>query len=102
VARKLGNTLACEVDARRLLQAGQLVGVFPEGYKGVGKGWKNRYKLQRFGRGGFVEIALRERVPIVPVAIVGSEEIYPMIGNAKRSEERRVGKEWRGGGGRRR
>jgi 1-acyl-sn-glycerol-3-phosphate acyltransferase len=83
LARKLGNTLACEEDARRLLQAGQLVGVFPEGYKGVGKGWKNRYQLQRFGRGGFVQMALRERVPIVPVAIVGSEEIYPMIGNAK-------------------
>ena len=82
-ARKLGNTLACEEDARRLLQAGQLVGVFPEGYKGVGKGWKNRYRLQRFGRGGFVQVALRERVPIIPVAIVGSEEIYPMIGNAK-------------------
>ena len=82
-ARKMGNTLACEEDARRLLQAGELVGVFPEGFKGVGKGWKNRYRLQRFGRGGFVEIALRERVPIVPVSIVGSEEIYPMIGNAK-------------------
>ncbi len=83
MARKMGSTLACEEDARRLLQAGQLVGVMPEGYKGVGKGWKNRYRLQRFGRGGFVEVALREQVPIVPVAIVGSEEIYPMVGNAK-------------------
>jgi 1-acyl-sn-glycerol-3-phosphate acyltransferase len=83
MARKLGNTLACEEDARRLLRSGELVGVFPEGYKGVGKGWKNRYRLQRFGRGGFVEIALREQVPIVPVAIVGSEEIYPMIGDAR-------------------
>lgn len=83
LARKMGNTLACDADALRLLQMGELVGVFPEGYKGVGKGWKNRYKLQRFGRGGFVEIALRAGVPIVPVAIVGSEEIYPMIANAK-------------------
>jgi 1-acyl-sn-glycerol-3-phosphate acyltransferase len=83
MARKLGNTLACDEDARRLLRSGELVGVFPEGYKGVGKGWKNRYRLQRFGRGGFVEIALREQVPIVPVAIVGSEEIYPMIGDAR-------------------
>jgi 1-acyl-sn-glycerol-3-phosphate acyltransferase len=83
LARKMGNTLACEDDALRLLDAGELVGVFPEGFKGAGKGWRNRYKLQRFGRGGFVEIALRAGVPIVPVAIVGAEEIYPMIGNAK-------------------
>jgi 1-acyl-sn-glycerol-3-phosphate acyltransferase len=83
MARKIGSTLACDEDAHRLLRSGELVGVFPEGYKGVGKGWKNRYRLQRFGRGGFVEIALRERVPIVPVAIVGSEEIYPMIYDAK-------------------
>ncbi len=83
LTRKMGNTLACDEDALRLLGAGELVGVFPEGYKGVGKGYRNRYKLQRFGRGGFVEIALRAGVPIVPVAIVGAEEIYPMIGNAK-------------------
>jgi len=83
IARKMGSTLACDEDALRLLGAGELVGVFPEGYKGVGKGWKNRYKLQRFGRGGFVQIALRAGVPIVPVAIVGSEEIYPMIYNAR-------------------
>jgi 1-acyl-sn-glycerol-3-phosphate acyltransferase len=83
MARKMGSTLACDEDATRLLRSGELVGVFPEGYKGVGKGWRNRYKLQRFGRGGFVEIALREQAPIVPVAIVGSEETYPMIYNAK-------------------
>jgi 1-acyl-sn-glycerol-3-phosphate acyltransferase len=83
VARKMGSTLACEEDARRLLQAGELIGVFPEGFKGVGKGFRNRYRLQRFGRGGFVETALREQVPIVPVAIVGSEETYPMLGDVK-------------------
>jgi 1-acyl-sn-glycerol-3-phosphate acyltransferase len=83
IARKMGNTLATQEDALRLLRDGELVGVFPEGYKGVGKGWKERYRLQRFGRGGFIELALRAKVPIVPVAIVGSEEIYPMIGNAK-------------------
>ena len=83
MARKMGNTLAVEHDALRLLTAGELIGVFPEGYKGVGKGWKERYRLQRFGRGGFIELALRAKAPIVPVAIVGSEEIYPMIGNAK-------------------
>ena len=83
LARKMGGTLACHEDALRLLGGGELVGVFPEGYKGVGKGYKRRYRLQRFGRGGFVEIALQAGAPIVPVAIVGSEEIYPMIHNAK-------------------
>jgi 1-acyl-sn-glycerol-3-phosphate acyltransferase len=54
--------------------------VFPEGAKGVGKPWSERYRLQRFGRGGFVELALRTGAPIVPVAVVGSEEIYPKLG----------------------
>src|SRR4029450_1498471 len=68
----------------RLLEAGELVGVWPEGYKGLGKPYRERYQLQRFGRGGFVEIALRTGAPIVPVAVVGSEEIYPMIANLRR------------------
>jgi nucleoside-diphosphate-sugar epimerase/1-acyl-sn-glycerol-3-phosphate acyltransferase len=84
LARKSGNTLACEDDAQRLLEAGELVGVWPEGYKGLGKPFRERYRLQRFGRGGFVELALRTGTPIVPVAVVGSEEIYPMVGNLKR------------------
>jgi 1-acyl-sn-glycerol-3-phosphate acyltransferase len=83
LARKSGNTLAATEDAYRLLDSGELLGVFPEGYKGVGKPFKERYKLQRFGRGGFIELALRAQCPIVPVSIVGSEEIYPMIHNAK-------------------
>ncbi|HEV7727167.1 MAG TPA: lysophospholipid acyltransferase family protein [Modestobacter sp.] len=83
LARKLGTTLACNEDAERLLGAGELVGVFPEGFKGVGKPFSERYTLQRFGRGGFVTAALRTGAPIVPCAIVGAEEIYPMIGNAK-------------------
>ena len=83
LARKSGNALAHDDDALELLRRGELVGVFPEGFKGVGKGWRERYKLQRFGRGGFIEIALRARVPIIPVAFVGPEEAYPMIGNAK-------------------
>jgi 1-acyl-sn-glycerol-3-phosphate acyltransferase len=83
VARKMGSTLACEEDARRLLRQGELVGVMPEGFKGVGKGYRNRYRLQRFGRGGFVETALREQVPIVPVAIVGSEETFPMLADIR-------------------
>ncbi|MCX4724740.1 lysophospholipid acyltransferase family protein [Streptomyces sp. NBC_01306] len=83
LARKAGHTLACAEDAERLLQRGEVVGVMPEGFKGIGKPFSDRYKLQRFGRGGFVSTALRAGVPIVPCSIVGAEEIYPMIGNAK-------------------
>jgi 1-acyl-sn-glycerol-3-phosphate acyltransferase len=83
LARKAGHTLACAEDAERLLQRGEVVGVMPEGFKGIGKPFGERYKLQRFGRGGFVSTALRAGVPIVPCSIVGAEEIYPMIGNAK-------------------
>ncbi|MBY3554589.1 acyltransferase family protein [Modestobacter lapidis] len=83
MARKMGATLACNEDAERLLRAGELVGVFPEGFKGVGKPFSERYTLQRFGRGGFVTAALRTGAPIVPCAIVGAEEIYPMLGNAR-------------------
>ncbi|MEW2634861.1 lysophospholipid acyltransferase family protein [Streptomyces sp. NPDC048389] len=83
LARKAGHTLACAEDAEMLLQRGEVVGVMPEGFKGIGKPFGERYKLQRFGRGGFVSTALRARAPIVPCSIVGAEEIYPMIGNAK-------------------
>jgi len=83
LARKHGSTLACNPDAERLLRAGELVGVFPEGFKGIGKLYRDRYKLQRFGRGGFVSAALHTRVPIIPVSIVGAEETYPMLGNFK-------------------
>jgi 1-acyl-sn-glycerol-3-phosphate acyltransferase len=83
MARKMGTTLACNEDAERLLGDGELVGVFPEGFKGIGKPFRERYTLQRFGRGGFVTAALRAGVPIIPCAIVGAEEIYPMMGNAK-------------------
>jgi 1-acyl-sn-glycerol-3-phosphate acyltransferase len=82
-ARKSGSTLACNPDAERLLRNGEYVGVFPEGFKGIGKPYKERYKLQRFGRGGFVSAALRTSTPIVPVSIVGAEEIYPIIANLK-------------------
>jgi 1-acyl-sn-glycerol-3-phosphate acyltransferase len=82
-ARKSGTTVACQPDAERLLSGGELVGVWPEGFKGIGKPFSERYKLQRFGRGGFVSAALRSKVPIIPTAIVGAEEIYPIIGNLK-------------------
>jgi 1-acyl-sn-glycerol-3-phosphate acyltransferase len=81
LARKSGATLACNEDAQRMLSNGELVGVWPEGFKGIGKPYSERYKLQRFGRGGFVSAALRTGVPIVPCSVVGAEEIYPMIGN---------------------
>lgn len=80
LARKAGHTLACMPDAERLLSDGQVVGVWPEGFKGIGKPFGERYKLQRFGRGGFVAAAVRTGVPIIPTAIVGAEEIYPKIG----------------------
>ncbi|HET7902192.1 MAG TPA: lysophospholipid acyltransferase family protein [Candidatus Nanopelagicales bacterium] len=83
IARKSGHTLACNPDAERLLSSGEVVGVWPEGFKGIGKNYSERYKLQRFGRGGFVATALKTKTPIVPTAIVGAEEIYPMISNAK-------------------
>ncbi|MEV0728887.1 lysophospholipid acyltransferase family protein [Polymorphospora sp. NPDC050346] len=83
LARKAGSTVACNPDAERLLGAGELVGVFPEGFKGVGKLYADRYKLQRFGRGGFVSAALRTGTPIIPAAIVGAEEIYPMLADIK-------------------
>lgn len=80
-ARAGGTTLAAPSDAQRLLAAGELVAVWPEGFKGLGKPFADRYRLQRFGRGGFVGTALRTRAPIVPCAIVGAEEIYPKIGD---------------------
>ncbi|WP_129626861.1 lysophospholipid acyltransferase family protein [Candidatus Oscillochloris fontis] len=70
-------------NAVRLLENDELVCVFPEGIKGVGKLYKDRYKLARFGRGGFIQVALRTGAPIVPVAVVGAEEIYPMLHNAE-------------------
>jgi 1-acyl-sn-glycerol-3-phosphate acyltransferase len=83
MARRSGSTLAANPDAERLLSKGELAGVWPEGFKGVGKPFSERYKLQRFGRGGFVSAALRTGVPIVPCSIVGAEEIYPIIGNMR-------------------
>ena len=81
MARKGGATLACNEDAQRMLSGGELVGVWPEGFKGIGKPYADRYKLQRFGRGGFVSAAIRTGVPIVPCSVVGAEEIYPLVGN---------------------
>ena len=78
---KSGSVRANPENGERLLTKGELVGVFPEGVKGVGKPFRDRYKLARFGRGGFVRIALRTGAPIVPCAVVGAEEIHPMLAN---------------------
>jgi 1-acyl-sn-glycerol-3-phosphate acyltransferase len=83
LARRTGQTLACDADAQRLLGSGELVGVWPEGFKGIGKPFADRYRLRRFGRGGFVTTAMKAGVPIIPCSIVGAEEIHPKIGDLK-------------------
>ena len=80
--RRVGGVPANPDNATRLLEQDHLVMVFPEGVKGTGKPFSERYRLRRFGRGGFVEVALRTRSPVVPVAVVGSEEIYPKLGES--------------------
>jgi 1-acyl-sn-glycerol-3-phosphate acyltransferase len=81
--RKVGGVPASPWNAIRILESDDLMMVFPEGVKGTGKPFADRYRLQRFGRGGFVEIALRTQSPIVPIAVVGSEEIYPMLADGR-------------------
>jgi 1-acyl-sn-glycerol-3-phosphate acyltransferase len=80
--RRVGGVPASPHNTEALLERDELVMVFPEGVKGTGKQFTERYRLQRFGRGGFVEVALRTRAPIVPVGVVGSEEIYPKLADA--------------------
>lgn len=76
---RLGAVRACQENAERLLSNEQLVAVFPEGVKGIGKLFSERYRLQRFGRGGFIKLCLRTETPIVPVAVVGAEETNPLL-----------------------
>ena len=83
-AAKLGGVPAHPANVHRLLyDEEQLVLVFPEGRKGTEKLYKDRYRLRRFGRGGFVESAMRARAPIVPVAVVGAEEAMPVFGHLR-------------------
>ncbi len=82
--RKSGAAYAARQDALYILRRGHLLGVFPEGVAGFQKGQDQAYKTQRFGRGGFVELALRTGAPIVPVAIVGGEEVHPVLFTSKR------------------
>jgi 1-acyl-sn-glycerol-3-phosphate acyltransferase len=77
---RVGGVAAHPDNAYRLLrEQRQLVLVFPEGVKGPSKHYTERYRLRRFGRGGFVEIAMRAGVPIVPIAVVGAEESMPVV-----------------------
>lgn len=76
---RLGGVRACPENAERLLAESQLVAVFPEGLQGIGKLYRDRYQLQRFGRGGFIKLALRSGSPLIPVAVVGAEEATPMV-----------------------
>jgi 1-acyl-sn-glycerol-3-phosphate acyltransferase len=77
--QRVGAVRACPENAERLLSQEKLVAVFPEGEKGVAKPFRERYELQRFGRGGYIKLALRMRTPIVPTAVVGSEEAHPLL-----------------------
>ena len=79
IVNRLGAVRACPENAERLLGKEALVAVFPEGVKGIGKLFRERYRLQRFGRGGFIRLCLRTSTPIVPVAIVGAEETHPLL-----------------------
>jgi 1-acyl-sn-glycerol-3-phosphate acyltransferase len=76
---RLGGVRASQSNAERLLGRDEVIVVFPEGLKGVSKLFRQRYQLQRFGRGGFIKLALRTRSPVVPVAILGAEEAHPML-----------------------
>jgi 1-acyl-sn-glycerol-3-phosphate acyltransferase len=76
---RIGAVRGCQENAERLLRQDRLVGVFPEGVKGVGKLFRDRYRLQRFGRGGFIKLCLRTGTPIVPCAVIGAEESNPML-----------------------
>ncbi|MDB4981206.1 MAG: phospholipid/glycerol acyltransferase [Myxococcales bacterium] len=80
VVARIGGVRASSETALPLLAQGDLVAVFPEGLKGVGKMYRERYRLSRFGRGGFARLARQAHVPMIPIAIVGAEEIHPVVG----------------------
>lgn len=76
---RMGGVRACQENAKRLLKQEELVAVFPEGIKGISKLFKDRYQLERFGRGGAIRLAMQSKAPICPVGVVGAEEIYPLV-----------------------
>lgn len=76
---RAGGVRASPENAQKLLAHNQLILAFPEGIKGIGKPYEQRYKLQKFGSGGFVRLAIKSGVPIIPTAVIGSEEIHPIV-----------------------
>jgi 1-acyl-sn-glycerol-3-phosphate acyltransferase len=76
---RIGAVRACQENAERLLKQERAILVFPEGIKGIGKLYRDKYRLQRFGRGGFIKLALRTQAPLIPVSIIGAEESAPML-----------------------
>jgi 1-acyl-sn-glycerol-3-phosphate acyltransferase len=76
---RIGGVRACPENAEHLLERDELVAVFPEGVKGMSKLWRDRYRLQRFGRGGFIKVALTTGAPLIPVAVVGAEDAVPLL-----------------------
>lgn len=76
---RLGAVRACQENAQRLLSRDLVVAAFPEGTEGIKKLYRDRYKLQRFGRGGFVRLALTTGSPIIPCAVIGGEETNPIL-----------------------
>jgi 1-acyl-sn-glycerol-3-phosphate acyltransferase len=84
VVARIGGVRASMQNALALCQAGQLLGVFPEGLRGVGKLYRERYRLTYFGRGGFIRLARTANVPVIPVAIVGAEETHPVLAKLTR------------------
>lgn len=76
---RIGGVRACRENGERILNGGGVAAVFPEGVHGMRKPFGKRYELQRFGRGGFIKLALKTRSPVIPIAIIGAEESYPML-----------------------
>lgn len=76
---RFGHVQAMPENTLELLKRGKLVAVFPEGMKGAGKLFRDRYRLKRFGRGGFIKVAVEAGAKLVPVSVVGAEEVYPMF-----------------------
>jgi 1-acyl-sn-glycerol-3-phosphate acyltransferase len=77
---RVGGVRASPENGERLLRRGEVVAVFPEGLRGMQKRFAKRYRLQHFGRGGFAALALKTGAPIVPAAVIGAEETYPLLG----------------------
>jgi 1-acyl-sn-glycerol-3-phosphate acyltransferase len=76
---RVGAVRACQENAERLLEKELLVAAFPEGVQGIKKLYRERYRLQRFGRSGYIRLALRMQAPLIPCAIVGAEETNPLL-----------------------